>query len=64
MQSNKKNLTRRFATKNRTEQKAQKIIAQNIAEQDHRALVIDRQVILKRNTIFEAKISNSRKVCL
>lgn len=64
MQSNKQNLTRRFATKNRTEQKAQKIIAQNIAEQDHRVLVIDRQVILKRNTIFEAKISNSRKVCL
>ena len=64
MQSNKQNLTRRFATKNRTEQKAQKIIAQNIAEQDHQALVIDRQVILKRNTIFEEKISNSRKVCL
>ena len=64
MQSNKQNLTRRFATKNRTEQKAQKIIAQNIAEQDHRVLVIDRQVILKRNTIFEEKISNSRKVCL
>ena len=64
MQSNKQNLTRRFATKNRTEQKAQKIIAQNIAEQDHRALVIDRQVILKREKKFEAKISNSRKVCL